>query len=99
MEKTMPGKIFYRNGWVVGALVAAAISLAFLALFRESYEPFVVMLVVGLPIGIAVGVFAGLLVEYPTIPRERMYMIGLATLASFLLYVILLFMFLMHRVG
>lgn len=94
-----PMKTLYKNGWITGVLVAAAVCIAFLALFREAYRPFDVVLVVGLPIGIAAGVFAGLFVEGRAIPRETRYKIGLATLASLLLYVILLCGFLSYLTG
>ena len=98
IDQTKAGKALYRNGWLVGFLVAAAISIAFLVIFRESYHPFQVMLLVGLPIGVAIGAFAGLAVEGRAISREDRNMIGLSILIGFLLYVVGLIGYLMSRV-
>jgi len=90
IDQNKTGKALYRNGWIVGFLVAAAISIAFLAFFRESPAFFMLLLIVGLPIGVTIGVFAGLAVEGQAIPRDMRYMIGLATLTGLLLFYILL---------
>jgi hypothetical protein len=87
------GKPLYRNGWLVGFLVAAAISIASLAFFRESQQPFMLLLIVGLPIGVTIGVFAGLAAEGQAIARDKIYMIGLAALTGLLLFFILLGVF------
>jgi len=97
IDQVKAGKTLYRNGWLVGFLAAYAISIAFLALFRNSQDPILLLLVVGLPVGVAIGVFAGLAVEGKAIPRETRYMIGLATLTGFLLYVILLGVYFISR--
>ena len=97
MDQVKARKALYRDGWLVGPLVAAAISIAFLAFFRESQQPFMLLLIVGLPIGVTIGVFAGLAVERQAIPRGMRYLIGLATLTGFLLYLFLLGVYFMFR--
>ena len=98
MGEVKVGKALYRNGWLVGSLVAAAISIAFLAFVRDVHDPFIELLLVGLPIGVVIGALAGLAVEGRAISREDRNMIGLSILIGFLLYVVGLVGYLMSRV-
>jgi uncharacterized membrane protein YdfJ with MMPL/SSD domain len=91
-------KALYRNGWLVGFLVAYAISIAVLVIFRESQQPFMLLLIVGLPVGGTIGVFAGLAAEGQAIRREMKYTIGLATLTGLLLFYILLGVYLLFHI-
>lgn len=90
IDHVKAGKALYRNGWLVGFLVAAAISIAFLAFVRDVSDPFIELLLVGIPIGIAMGALAGLAVEGQALSQEMRSTIGLAIIMGFFLYIILL---------
>lgn len=98
-NQTNAWKALYRNGSVVGTLVAFVIIIVFLAYFRDVYHPMDVLLLVGIPIGVAIGAMIGLAVEGPVLSRKRRSTIALSILWGFAVYVIVLVLYLMSRVG
>ena len=97
-DRTKARKALYRNGWVVGTLVAFVIIIVFLAYFRDVCHPMDELLLVGVPIGVALGALVGLAVEGPALSRKRRNTIALSILAGFAMYVIVLVLYLMSRV-
>jgi len=98
-DQTKARRALYRNGSVVGTLVAFVIIIVFLAYFRDVYHPMDVLLLVGIPIGVAIGAMIGLAVEGPALSRKRRSTIALSILWGFAVYVIVLVLYLMSRVG
>ena len=98
-DQTKVRKALYRNGSVVGTLVAFVIIIVFLAYFRDVYHLMDVLLLVGIPIGVAIGAMIGLAVEGPALSRKRRSTIALSILWGFAVYVIVLVLYLMSRVG
>jgi len=94
-------KALYKNGWVVGPLVAFVISIVFLVHFRDVpvHNLIDILLLVGVPIGVALGAWVGLAVEGPALSRKRRSIIALSILWGFAVYVIVLVLYLMSRVG
>jgi len=92
-------KALYRNGWVVGPLVAFVISIVFLVHSRDVpvHDLIVILLLVGMPIGIALGALVGLAVEGPALSRKGRITIGLSILLGFFLYGVTLVLYLMSR--
>lgn len=99
-DQTISRKVLYRNGWVVGPLVAFVTSIVFLVHSRDDsvHNLIVVLLLVGIPIGIALGALVGLAVEGPALSRKRRITIGLSILWGFVLYGVVLVLYLMSRV-
>jgi hypothetical protein len=97
--RTKSRKALYRNGWVVGPLVAFVISIVFLVLSRDDsvHNLIIILLLVGIPIGIALGALVGLAVEGPALSRKRRITIGLSIFWGFVLYGVTLVLYLMSR--
>ena len=97
--RTKSRKALYRNGWVVGPLVAFVISIVFLVLSRDDsvHNLIIILLLVGIPIGIALGALVGLAVEGPALSRKRRITIGLSIFWGFVLYSVTLVLYLMSR--
>jgi uncharacterized membrane protein AbrB (regulator of aidB expression) len=93
----MARRALYRNGWVVGTLVAFAIIIVFFASFRDDYQPMNELLVVGIPIGVVLGALVGLAVEDSGLSRKKRNTIALAVMAGFAIYFIVLVLYLMSR--
>ena len=98
-DQTNARKALYRNGWVVGTLVAFVIIIVFLAYFRDVYHPMDELLLVGVPIGVALGALVGLAVEGPALSRKRRNTIALSIILTFFLYGVTLVLYYMSRVG
>ena len=90
-------KALYKNGWVVGLLVAFVISIVFLVHFRDVavHNLIDILLLVGVPIGVALGALAWLAVEGSALSRKRRDAIGLSILLGFFLYGATLVLYLM----
>jgi len=91
-EEIKSRKALYRNGWVVGLLVAFVVSIVFLVHSRDVpvHNLIATLLLVGIPIAVVLGVLAGLAVEGQALSREKRNMIGLAMLVGFFLYIVIL---------
>jgi hypothetical protein len=97
-DQTKARKALYRNGWVVGTLVAFVIIIVFVACFRDVSHLTDILLLVWAPIGIAVGAVFGLAVEGPTLPRRTRDTIALSIIVGFAAYIVVLVFCLMYRV-
>jgi len=95
VNQTKAGGALYRNGWVVGAVVAILLIAAFFLYVRQSMSAINETLMLGVPIGVLVGALVGLAVGTRSMPRRRRIRIGLSILAVFVLYIIALTLYLM----